>query len=408
MGHLRTLRKFVLILLLVVSGPVVLTIASGHIEQHIFRRRAEQLLYEVQEIELRTTSWEKALKRSAHWDVNRATNKSCDAHQCSFEIILNEFVFAYLSQRTVFDRLDDYFRWRFKLSYDRGPFVRAEDWLLYLYMRAGGRPSKVVARVGMRDGTVWRKDLTVTIYTPTRFEWFTNEPSGFVLVATVNGVPRMDYFGEPWVSSQLLLHPDYEIGRPGGCEGCVSGWVKFTPYADPLDVQRLMQLNLSCLTRWNPCTSQSDIMPSAWSQYVAENSQTDSRPSCLSAIVKLFGRDSANAATAEVVRYREDLHSDTMIAAVRVIERLKGMRDWKAGDTHTVSLEHGRYCVAENVRVGSKLILYGGLDRSAEANSSAGQFWPVMPLTDNNLNLFRLGISRDYSATDSTEPHSPW
>jgi hypothetical protein len=49
------------------------------------------------------------------------------------------------------------------------------------------------------------------------------------------------------IDSQLRLHPNYEIGRPGGCEVCVYGWVKFTPYARREDVHRLMELNFACL-----------------------------------------------------------------------------------------------------------------------------------------------------------------
>jgi hypothetical protein len=69
----------------------------------------------------------------------------------------------------------------------------------------------------------------------------------------------------------MTLHPNYLISRPGGCEICISGYVHFTPYADPGDIRRLMQLNLSCLTRIHPCLDQNDIMPAAWKQYLAEH-----------------------------------------------------------------------------------------------------------------------------------------
>jgi len=47
---------------------------------------------------------------------------------------------------------------------------------------------------------------------------------------------------------------------------------RFTPHADPADGQRLMQYDLSCLTRWiSPCQTKSDIMPTAGHEMAAEH-----------------------------------------------------------------------------------------------------------------------------------------
>src|SRR6266478_5038974 len=54
---------------------------------------------------------------------------------------LDERVLGYLFKRSVFVRLDDYFRWRLKLSYDIGPFARLELVLLRAYVCVGGRPA---------------------------------------------------------------------------------------------------------------------------------------------------------------------------------------------------------------------------------------------------------------------------
>lgn len=298
----------------------------------------------------------------------------------------------------LFVKLDDYFRWRLKLSYDIRPFARTEFWLLRLYTRAGGRPARVIANIGMRDGTVWSKGISVRV-----------EAFEFSLFAAVNGVPRFNYYGDHWVASQLLLHRNYVIGRPGGCEVCAEGWVKFTPYAAPEDVYRLMQLDLSCLTKWHACVTQIDIMPAAWAQYVAERSQTNQsaeKLTCSPAIIEILGRDSANIATAEVVRYHENFYSkgyDKIVATVRVIDRLKGMAAWNVGKTRDVTLLSGTLCADDKVRVGSRLILYGGWDRSNEVQFDPQKPWPVIPMNDTNLNLLRRGIYQDYSATDKTE-----
>lgn len=147
-----------------------------------------------------------------------------------------------------------------------------EQAMLQGYMLLGGRPATITASAGMRDGVVWSKGFSVVIETywhnipdfnPDR--WFE-----YSLIATTGSVPQLDFSGQNWVDPQITLHPNYIISRPGGCEICIMGYVHFTPYADPADIRRLMQLNLSCLTRIHPCLDQSDIMPAAWKQYLEE------------------------------------------------------------------------------------------------------------------------------------------
>jgi hypothetical protein len=173
----------------------------------------------------------------------------------------------------IFVRLDDYLRWRLRLSYGQGPFARmAQQFLLPGYMLMGGRPAKIIANVGMRDGVVWSKGFFVGIETywhnipkTDSARWFE-----YTLAADIHTVPWFDH-SRTLDGDQLTRHPNYLISRPGGCEGCIEGYVYFTPSADPVDIHRLMQLDLSCLTRIHPCVDQSDIMPSAWRQYLAEH-----------------------------------------------------------------------------------------------------------------------------------------
>jgi hypothetical protein len=409
-GRLRSLRKFLFALSLSFGALLFLTLLTSQIEQHLFRRRAELLLSQLQSLELRKTSWQDAQTQFQSWGANREFDKGCSSQKCSLKITLNEFVLGHLTQRNLFEKLDDYFRWRLKLSYSEGPFVHAEFWLIRLYMCMGGRPARVIANIGMRDGTVWSKGTSVWVETLIdSAEWSGDQPFEFSLIAEVNSAPRFDYYGSPRVSSQLMLHQNYVIGRPGGCEVCVEGWVKFTPYAAPEDVHRLMQLDLSCLTRWHPCVSQNEIMPAAWAQYVAERSRTSQSKeilSCSPAIIEILGRDSANIATAEVVRYHENFYSqgyDKIVATVRVLDRLKGMAAWNVGETRDVTLPSGTPCADDKVQVGSRLILYGGWDRSNEVRFDPQKPWPVIPMNDTNLNFFRRGIDQDFSAQDKTE-----
>ena len=408
MGRLRAAGRLILALLVGLCALLFLALIVSRIEQLFFRQRVELLLSQVQSMELRKTSWQEAQTQFRRWGADRHFDEHCDSHACSLQITMNDPVLGYLTERNLFVKLDDYFRWRMKLSYDIGPFVRAEFWLLHVYMRAGGHPARATAEIGMRDDIVWSKGISVAIETYAHAdEWSGTQPFEYTLIAEVNSRPRFDYFGDRLVRSQLMLHPNYEIGRPDGCEICVMGWVRFTPYAAPEDVSRLMQLNLSCLTRWHSCANQSDIMPAAWAQYVAEHSlthQPEQTLACSPTIVEILGRDSANIVVGEVVRYHENFYSngyDKIVATVRVLERLKGKAAWNVGETREVTLRTGTICAGDKVHVGSRLILYGGFDRSNEAHFSPKALWPVIPMNDSNLVLLRRGISQDYSVTDN-------
>ena len=224
----------------------------------------------------------------------------------------------------------------------------------------------------------------------------------YSLVADIYSLSRFGYFGDRWNDPQLIAHPDYEIGQPGGCEFCVMGWAKFTPYAAPDDVHRLMQLNLSCLTRWHPCTTQSDIMPTAWSQYLAE--RTNQRPlsetsGCPPVIVEILGRDSAFAAAGQVVRFDKVRSGDT-VAIVRVLDQMKDAgvaAAWHVGELRTVSVLLDSPCAPKKLLTGMRLIFFGGFDRSNNRLMPSAP-WPVVPMTGINLEMFRRGVVQDYAA----------
>ncbi len=148
MGRIRSLRRALLALFLGLCVLFSLALVVSQIEQHLFRRRAELLLAEIQSVELRKTPWHEAQTQFQRWGPESKLDDQCNEHKCFLEITLDERVLGYLSKTNLFVKLDDYFRWRLKLSYDVGPFVRLEFVLLRAYMRMGGRPSRVLARSG--------------------------------------------------------------------------------------------------------------------------------------------------------------------------------------------------------------------------------------------------------------------
>ena len=270
---IRLLRKCLLSGAICIGVMLFLVLLASQVEQRFFRSRAELLLSQVQSLELGKTPWPDAQRQLQHWARETKLNDQCIESECSVEITLFEPVYRFVSRSLIFVHLDDYVRWRLGLSYDEGPFVRMGQAMLRSYMLLGGRPTKITATTGMHEGVVWSKGFSVVIwahwhnlpdFNPDR--WF-----DYSLIAATHSVPQLDFSGQQWVDPQIARHPSYLISRPGGCEICVAGYVLFTPYADPADVRRLMQLNLSCLTRIRPCLDQSDIMPAAWKQYLEEH-----------------------------------------------------------------------------------------------------------------------------------------
>jgi len=406
-SRVRSLRRAVFVVFVASILLLLLTLTVSLVAQILLRRRSEQLLTEIQSFEMRQTSWAEARSRLQPWSSNAKIDEHCDANECSLAITPSDLVYPYISSANASQRLDDYVRWRFGLSYNVGPFVRMELAWLRLYMGVGGHPARIQATVGMRDGIVWSKRFSVLIVTHAHIHsaLFGEPWDGFYgLIAETRSVSRFDIG-----SAQLVLHPDYTIGRPGGCEGCVMGWAKFTPYADPADVRRLMQIDLSCLTRWHSCLSQSDVIPAAWAQYIVEGNppyiQRTQAP-CSPAITEMLGRDSAAIAAATILDYRRLVDTNGYpygLATVRVAEKIKGPTDWTAGEVREVRVFPRSKQEHAELRRGAEIILFGRWDRSDEMRLDPGYGCPLILANESNLTPIRAGIAQDYAAADHPE-----
>lgn len=267
-------RKLFYFFALGLCASLVITIATSQIGQHIFRRRAESLLKQMQSLELRKTPWREARKSLEPWAAYTKTFSPCDENRCTVEITLDEFAFHFISTNPVLMHLDDYIRWRFRLPYASGAFVLVEAVALRLYMALGARPATVNATVGMTYGVISSKGFEVKtlVYPP---HSFLGARGPDFLLASAYSVSQIDPHVSGNCERQFALHPSYIICGPDGCAGCIAGSVSFTADTNLADTQRLMSFNLSCLTRILPCRTQLDIMPNAWSQYLAERPRED-------------------------------------------------------------------------------------------------------------------------------------
>jgi len=387
---------------------VFLLLLVSQIEQHLFRRDAEHFLSALQSVELRKTPWLEAQVKFQPWIAQRETLGGSNDHYCIFQFTLHESVFRFISARNILIRLDDYIRWRFDLNYANGPFALLEVFLVHAYVHLGGRPARVTSTLEVRNGIVWAKsiDLCVESYSNQSEFSFSGNWGEYTLFAEARTVPRFKYYRFERQLLQLSVHPEYLIGAPGGCEGCVAGWVNFTPYAGPSDVHRFLELNLSCLTAWNPCRSQLDAMPNVWPQYqreVLDSPDIRKTPVCSPSIVKILGRDSSYSFVAEVIGFQEDSHShdyDPIFVTVRVLEPLKAGGSGASESTFHAPIQPRTICSDPRIQVGTKLIFFDGSDRNKNSFTDPTQTWSTMPATQANLSSFRAGILADYRAND--------
>jgi hypothetical protein len=250
----------------------------------------------------------------------------------------------------------------------------------------------------MRNGVVWNKEFG--IYLETFAHGDPNVWEGmYALTADIRTVPRFSEFESR--DPQLTLHSNYVIDRPGGCEICVSGYVHFSPYTDPLDMKRLMTINLSCLTRFHPCRIQQEIMPDAWTQFLSEKEQVDKmwgQRTCSESSTQMLGRDSENLIVGGIAAYNEKPEGNEWrgLAGVTLIKKLKGAGNWKDGDIHELEMFRPPDLT---IGVGSKFIF--NFDDPTEFDKIPGEVvarCSPLPLNEDNLKLVLQGIAEDYSA----------
>jgi hypothetical protein len=238
---LRRILSLVVLFSLVGVGA---TVAAIYIQQRLIRSRAESLLSDIRGLELRKSNWNDAQKVFTHWGTSGHYNGLCTASNCDYRVEVGDFF----------------------LIHPRS--IRVAPLAHRAYKLLGVRVTLIRASVYVRDGLVWGKSFSLFLDVPAEtgpnasFAGY-----GYTLVGRAESVARF-----PLDASlpQLALHPDYTVTTPGGCTGCRAAIVEFTPFADPSDVARLMDFNLTCLTSRKPCRTREDVMPTAWKQYLAE------------------------------------------------------------------------------------------------------------------------------------------
>lgn len=377
MATLLKLHRVLVYSILSAAALVLLGFVAIHIQQEILRYRAQRLLSDIRSIDLRHTTFAEVQPILRRWRSESHYGRPCSTERCDVTIALPYATF-----------------------YKNGFVFWVDDWLVHTVLRATllarAHPFIVVASVSVRKGVVWGKSFSINVVVEHSRKRSSPYPaSTYSLVGTAKSVSRFT-FGRVFEG-----HPDYQVGMPGACTGCLEVWLKFTPFANAADVSRLMQFNLDCITRWRPCRAQQDIMPTAWAQLQREKELAYKRPACTLVAAEIAARDAENAATIQIVKVGESLKDERHVipATAQMLQRLKNGDFWSVG-TRREFLIPQDYIVSTprsiSVRAGTRWILLfdvilGGVDAH-----ECG----MVPFSNANLALVREGISQDYLAAD--------
>lgn len=242
--------------------------ATIRIDQYLLRRDAERLLSDLKSLEMRTSTYEDARHVIERWSTETRQEGPCQPYWCDVRIFLGVFP---LRHRVFF--IDD-------------------QTLGYVYRFLGGRVAFIEGSIRVRKNVVWGKGIRATIQS-----YSGHADDGRKYYYTLVGEAGS---GSPMAISSL--HPEYGVDSWSGC--CIDAQVIFTPYTDAADVNRLMDINFSCLTSWHPCETKADILPTAWNESTAEqhSGKTSGRRTCSPDVIRVLSRESKRVVIGEVAK----------------------------------------------------------------------------------------------------------
>lgn len=364
--------------------------ASVQIQQHILRWRAEHLLSDIRDLQLGKSTWADAQEIMTRWGAWGRYEGLCTGQQCNYQIEIRDSfsLLADQGNEAVWSAL---YHWR---------------WTKWTYEFLGGRPVSVVARFEVSKGLIWAKDYVLWLEAKDKD---THGGWDYILFGSAKTVWRTTEFRH-FPSPE---HPEYVVGRPGGCEGCETVYARYTPFANPSDVNRLLDFNLDCITRRNPCQHPIDVMPTAGKENLAQEAAFEAADEegrrrlveqCTSS-PEFLGRDRENVVIAEIASIDLVHWQPQVQLSFRLIKRLKGADDWRPTEvwrswkpedakgmqgSKGASLEPGR-------RVILLFSTHGGLSSPNWLDiDSCG----LMPLTDENLLAVQHGAAQDIFPAD--------
>jgi hypothetical protein len=358
-------------MLRVAVGSLLALVASlalfVQIGQRILRSRAERLLADMREMQSHPGTWADAQKIMQRWRPWGLGESFCTPEECFFYVRMVDPVDAFLLGTD-----------------DRPPRLH---WLIWPAQLLGEKFTFIEASLRVNHGIVEESRFRMN---------FWGQDEG--MEREVNTFSIIDSF-----RAERLQHPDYYAEKYPWCQGCVRFETGFTPFAGQDKIRELTDFDFSCITRWRPCTTEADVMPSAWRIYQEAQPSDDALRNALRECrtpLEPIGRENWGIAIADVLsRQRQKPQGDSKdsSARLRIIRSLKGHMPWPKNKTLTASSESQGEEVfwtgTPDLVAGKRYILFGDV-----ADGSVGEnvFWldecGVVPYNEQNLSAIQRGI----------------
>lgn len=381
MRPLRILRRAAVTIL----ALAFVLFAFVQFQQRLLRHRAEKLHAEIVALQLHPGTFADIQRLQKEWGRFGHYDGECTQHHCIYTIILRDFLSAHDTnfEKPVPTWLENFFSW------------------------LGGRRVFAGGDIHVRDNRMWGENFDLSIgvsekdtslfRAARRDKWLT-------LFVGITSGPRM-FTPSEMVHSDALAR-GYRIGFLGSCTGCIGAQISITPQATRSDIQWLTYVNFSCITRWQPCLDEDELLPKAWPRRRYED--FGGNPATLdlhSASVEALGREAPNAAVAQVLAAVQDNGKDPYGASVRIVSRLKNAEGEVPGMVVAMPVEtanmvtgiHGESSVTPGQRY---IFIYrephGDVDRGFELEA-------VIPENAENMRLFLKGVAADPSVGEPYE-----
>jgi len=227
----KLLRKILLILCLIVLAAW----SSSYYSQWAVRWRAQNLLSEVRALNVNQSHFTDAQPLIKKWAAYGAPVGACTSDSCVYRITLVQVLPP------------------FAVGYpDKG----VHNWLPRLADHLALRSVAVRAGFSVKNGVVASKWFAEQVSLPVS-AW--GPPGGTFIPDLAISSGEFSAF-TPNAGPDSPSHPYLRIRDWHGPYGIT---VQFLPQEDPSEQTALMDFRLTCITRYSPCRSQSDILPEA-------------------------------------------------------------------------------------------------------------------------------------------------
>jgi hypothetical protein len=392
------LWTFALLILLwaaVIKAPMALT-----------RWRMQHLLADFHSIYPTQSTWSDAQRIIANWHHWGYAKGPCTATDCDYTIDVSDPIGRRVQKWWPENLRGLTWSYALKALYAQG--WRDTDFQLKFVVQDG----KIV-----RTQTRLDTDVVDSWIEPYNWDY------GLILVSQVRSRLRRpeakeSRSNEPWIlgsDKQLDDHPDYKLGRPGGCETCERVDLTYTSTLQHSALVSLTAYDLSCLTRLRPCTQIYDLLPAARDWHFYDGDYMGPKLSGGPGPIPCRTEPRARARDAELILEVEPIsvqrHIDTEafgsptveLTKARLLRVIKGAPNAQLGSTITILPFSGLPAIyrnpaelPEHLTPGRQfLVIVDMADQFVVPNRFGADRCGLLDDTPANLAALEAGIAQD-------------